>query len=108
MNTRIHYLYRDADNYKVQNECVILGEMTEEQEQRIIACLDEKEYFVPSGAVTAAVTPIISENSIRKRTRTIRGSSGSASRRPGRSLHSKSPPKSWSSASKRRVRAGSL
>ena len=48
MNTRIHYLYRDADNYKVQNECVILGEMTEEQEQRIIACLDEKEYFVPS------------------------------------------------------------
>lgn len=26
MNTRIHYLYRDADNYKVQNECVILGE----------------------------------------------------------------------------------
>ena len=47
-NTRIHYLYRDADNYKVQNECVILGEMTEEQEQRIIACLDEKEYFVPS------------------------------------------------------------
>lgn len=20
MNTRIHYLYRDADNYKVQNE----------------------------------------------------------------------------------------
>ena len=48
MNTRIHYLYRDADNYKVQNECVILGEMTEEQEQRIIACLDEEEYFVPS------------------------------------------------------------
>lgn len=28
MNTRIHYLYRDADNYKVQNECVILGEMS--------------------------------------------------------------------------------
>ena len=97
MNTRIHYLYRDADNYKVQNECVILGEMTEEQEQRIIACLDEKEYFVPSRV-----------GMIRKRTRTIRGSSGSASRRPGRSLHSKSPPKSWSSASKRRVRAGSL
>ena len=48
MNTRIHYLYRDADNYKVQNECVVLGEMTEKQEQRIIACLDEKEYFVPS------------------------------------------------------------
>lgn len=48
MNTRIHYLYRDADNYKVQNECVILGEMTGEQEQRIIACLDEEEYFVPS------------------------------------------------------------
>lgn len=48
MNTRINYLYRDADNYKVYNECVIQGEMTEEQEQRIIACLDEGEYFVPS------------------------------------------------------------
>ena len=98
MNTRIHYLYRDADNYKVQNECVILGEMTGEQEQRIIACLDEKEYFVPSRVGMPE----------RKRTRTTRGSSGSASRRPGRSPRSKSPPKSWSSASKRRVRAGSL
>lgn len=48
MNTRIEYLYRDADNYKVYNECVIQGEMTEEQEQRIIACLDEGEFFVPS------------------------------------------------------------
>ena len=32
MNTKINYLYRDADNYKVRNECVIHGEMTEEQE----------------------------------------------------------------------------
>ena len=94
MNTRIHYLYRDADNYKVQNECVILGEMTEEQEQRIIACLDEKEYFVPSRV-------------------------GMPERKFDTETDSDHPwfewerieetgQKSWSSASKRRVRAGSL
>lgn len=47
MNTRINYQYRDADNYKVRNECVIRGEMTEEQEERIVACLDEGQYFIP-------------------------------------------------------------
>lgn len=48
MNTRIEYLYRDADNYKVRNECVIRGEMTKEQEKRIIDSLDEETYFVPA------------------------------------------------------------
>lgn len=102
MNTRIHYLYRDADNYKVQNECVILGEMTEEQEQRIIACLDEEEYFVPSrvgmperkfNTETDSDHPWFEWERIEE---------------TGRNPRSKSPPKSWSSASKRRVRAGSL
>lgn len=48
MNTRINYLYRDADNYKVRNECIIRGELTEEQEKRIIGSLDEETYFVPA------------------------------------------------------------
>lgn len=48
MNTRISYLYRDADNYKVQNSVVICGDMTEEQQKKIIDCLDASEYFVPS------------------------------------------------------------
>lgn len=48
MNTKINYLYRDADNYKVRNECVIRGEMTAEQEKRIIDSLDEETYFVPT------------------------------------------------------------
>ena len=29
MNTRICYLYRDSDNYKVHNMCVIHGELTD-------------------------------------------------------------------------------
>lgn len=48
MNTKINYLYRDADNYKVHNECVIRGEMTDEQEMRIIGSLDDELYFVPN------------------------------------------------------------
>ena len=31
MNTKIHYLYRDADNYKVHNSCVIKGVLTPAQ-----------------------------------------------------------------------------
>ena len=31
MNTRICYLYRDSDNYKVHNMCVIHGELTDSQ-----------------------------------------------------------------------------
>lgn len=48
MNTRISYLYRDADNYKEYNECIIRGTMTEDQKARIIACLEEEVYFIPS------------------------------------------------------------
>jgi len=48
MNTKIYYLYRDASNYKVQNECVISGSITEEQKVAILASLHEGEYFVPS------------------------------------------------------------
>lgn len=47
MNTRINYLYRDADNYKAHNECVVRGEITSEQKAVIISCLDEGEFFIP-------------------------------------------------------------
>lgn len=46
-NTRIEYLYRDADNYKCHNAVVIPGTMSREQIVRLMACLDEGEYFIP-------------------------------------------------------------
>lgn len=46
-NTKISYLYRDADNYKVYNECVIEGTLSEEQKKTILGCLDEGQYFIP-------------------------------------------------------------
>jgi len=47
VNTKIEYLYRDADNYKVRNEVIIEGTITEHQKQIIEDCLDEGEYFIP-------------------------------------------------------------
>lgn len=47
MNTRIQYLYRDADNYKVHNECVVEGEFDRAQIQEMLACCDCGEYFIP-------------------------------------------------------------
>lgn len=47
MNTKISYLYRDADNYKVHNYAIISGPITEAQIETIISCLDELEYFIP-------------------------------------------------------------
>ena len=46
MNTKICYLYRDAGNYKVHNECVIQGELSKEQIQSILDCCDMGEYFI--------------------------------------------------------------
>ena len=46
-NTRLAYLYRDADNYKVRHEVVFAGQMSEEEKMRIIASLDDGEYFIP-------------------------------------------------------------
>ena len=31
MNTKLNYLYRDADNYKMPNSCVVIGEISEAQ-----------------------------------------------------------------------------
>ena len=36
MNTRICYLYRDSDNYKVHNMCVIHGELTDSPIDQIL------------------------------------------------------------------------
>ncbi len=47
MNTKISYLYRDASNYKVYNECVVKGVITPEQIQTILDCCID-EYFIPS------------------------------------------------------------
>lgn len=47
MNTKIKYLYRDADNYKQHNEEIIAGTITEEQIQEIIETLNDGEYFIP-------------------------------------------------------------
>lgn len=66
VNTKISYLYRDADNYKMRHEVVIAGSMSEEQEKAIEDSLDEGVYFIPSqvglpddrfGSVTAADHP---------------------------------------------------
>ncbi len=47
MNTKIGYLYRDADNYKVWNEAVIKGSLTDKQKQLICDSLYDGEYFIP-------------------------------------------------------------
>lgn len=46
-NTQISYLYRDASNYKVYNECVVSGLLSKEQQETIISCLSEGEFFIP-------------------------------------------------------------
>jgi len=47
LNTQIEYLYRDADNYKVWNECIINGILTAQQQALILRCLNEGEWFIP-------------------------------------------------------------
>lgn len=47
MNTKISYLYRDASNYKVPNECIVRGLLTDEQTKAILDCLDG-DNFIPS------------------------------------------------------------
>ena len=48
MNTRINYLYRDRDNYKVHGMETIRGEITEKQIERICESLHGGEYFLPA------------------------------------------------------------
>lgn len=46
-NTKISYLYRDAENNHVHNECVVKGCITKEMKASILDCLDMGEYFIP-------------------------------------------------------------
>lgn len=47
MNTRISYMYRDADNYKTHHDEVLSGEITQQQLMTIADCLDDNTYFIP-------------------------------------------------------------
>lgn len=47
MNTRIEYLYTDEDNYKVYNEAIIRGEISLNEVDAIMDCLDSGEFFIP-------------------------------------------------------------
>ena len=47
MPQKLLLTYRDADNYKVHNECVVQGTISAEQIAVILECLDEGEYFIP-------------------------------------------------------------
>ena len=47
-NTKINYLYRDADNNMRHNEFIINGILTSTQKAAILDCLDDGSYFIPS------------------------------------------------------------
>ncbi len=46
-NTEIHFLYRDASNYKKYNTVVVAGAINAAQIERIRVSLNEGEYFIP-------------------------------------------------------------
>ena len=46
-NTKVHYMYRDASNYKKYQRAVIKGVLTDEQKEKIISCLFDGAYFIP-------------------------------------------------------------
>ena len=48
MNTKVSYLYRDASNYKVHNECIIIGDISTEQIREIQKCLLDGIFFKPA------------------------------------------------------------
>lgn len=47
MNTEIQYLYRDASNHKINNRVVIPGQITQEQQDKIINSLYDGRFFIP-------------------------------------------------------------
>ena len=47
MNTKISFLYTDADNYKFVHSVVVNGPATEAQIDAILETLDEEEFFIP-------------------------------------------------------------
>lgn len=47
-NTKIMYMYRDEDNYKINSYVVLKGEMADLEKKALIKKLDEDRYFIPS------------------------------------------------------------
>lgn len=47
MNTNIEYMYMDASNYKRWMAVVVKGEISPEQIQTVMSCLEDGEFFVP-------------------------------------------------------------
>lgn len=47
-NTKLEYMYRDADNYKVWRQVVLEGEISAEDMRKIGENLYDGEFFVPS------------------------------------------------------------
>lgn len=47
INTKINYLYRDAEDYKVHNKCIIKGTFTDKQKKQILDSLESGEFFIP-------------------------------------------------------------
>ena len=45
MNTKIGYMYRDAENYKKFAEVVVSGVI---QQERLLACQKDGEFFIPA------------------------------------------------------------
>lgn len=48
MNTKISYMYRDADNYKQHEEVIIEGTISDEDKKFILNKRDDGSYFIPS------------------------------------------------------------
>jgi hypothetical protein len=46
-HTLIEYMYRDASNYKQTNVVLLDGRLTEAQIEKILASLDDKQFFIP-------------------------------------------------------------
>lgn len=47
-NTRLNYLYRDAGNWKVWQDVVLPGRMTDEIYQELVSCCEDgRELFIP-------------------------------------------------------------
>ena len=45
-NTKIYYLYRDASNYKTQNQIIVSGTITDQQKAEILSCCEGGD-FIP-------------------------------------------------------------
>ena len=47
MNTKIEYMYRDADNYKAFGTCVLEGALEDKEQKELWECLEPEGLFLP-------------------------------------------------------------